>query len=53
VVTESGTRLVADIRSRTSVVLGRVYGSVPAADLAVAGQVLTMITAGLSRELES
>lgn len=53
VVTEPGGRLVADIRARTSAVLGRVYGSVPAADLAVAGQVLSVITAGLSRELES
>ncbi|PPJ20472.1 MarR family transcriptional regulator [Nocardia nova] len=52
VVTEAGGRLVADLRSRTSAVLGRVYGVVPAADLAIAGRVLAAITAGLSRELE-
>ncbi|MEV7803569.1 hypothetical protein AB0O28_11535 [Microbispora sp. NPDC088329] len=50
-VTDAGRALVARVRAETGEILGRAYGSVPAADLAVAARVLTTITARMAEEL--
>lgn len=50
-VTDAGRALVAKVRAESGEILGRAYGSVPAADLAVAARVLTTITARMAEEL--
>lgn len=49
--TDAGQAWYREIRSAIDEVMGRVYGDIPADDLATAGRVLTLITARVNAEL--
>jgi hypothetical protein len=49
--TEAGGSLYRETRSAIDEVIGRVYGDIPADDLATAGRVLALVTARVNAEL--
>ena len=49
--TDAGRERYHDVRAAINEILGRVYADIPAADLATAGQVLTLVTGRIDAEL--